>query len=210
MSFLQKKFKYSFFYASIILIVINFAVFALEYAFPNIKFYCSLNIYNVIYRKDFFEFVSYMFIHADLKHIVLNMFALFMFALPVERAIGSKEFLILYFVTGVISGLLSFLVYVLTNSYFVFLMGASGAVYAVLLLYSVIYPKSKIYVWGVIPLRAPVLVLIYAIIEIVSEFIGSSNVAHLTHLFGFIAAFTYVVIRFGINPVKVWKESFRD
>ena len=87
-------------------------------------------------------------------------------------------------------------------------MGASGAIYAVLFAYAVCFPRSKLYVWGILPVPAPILVLVYAIIEIVEQFISSSNIAHMTHLFGFAAAWLYFLIRMGIHPIKIWKNNY--
>ena len=88
-------------------------------------------------------------------------------------------------------------------------MGASGAIYSVLFFFFFFFPRSIIFIWGLIPVPAPVLVLIYALIEIGSQFLGSSNVAHMTHLFGFLAAWLYFVIRMGIHPIKIWKDIYR-
>ena len=129
--------------------------------------------------------------------------------LQVEKAIGSKEFTIFYLLCGIVSGALSFAVYVFMGEYRVFLLGASGAVYAVLFAYAVVFPRSIIFIWGFIPVPAPLLVLIYAGIEFFSQFNPGSNVAHMTHLFGFLAAWLYFVIRMGIHPVKIWKNTYR-
>ena len=85
------------------------------------------------------------------------------------------------------------------------LMGASGALYALMLLFSVIYPRAVILVFGIIPVRAPVLVIIYFLIELFSG-VGAygGGVAHMTHLFGLVFAYLYCVIRMRINVWKAW------
>jgi membrane associated rhomboid family serine protease len=114
---------------------------------------------------------------------------------------GSREFLLFYFVTGIFAGIFSFLVYMLTGAYLVFLMGASGAIFAVQLAYAVFFPDAIIYIWGILPLRAPVMVLGFTVLELVSQIFGiNSRVAHFTHLAGFGFAWLYFLIRFGINP----------
>lgn len=137
------------------------------------------------------------------------MLGLLVFGLPLEKAIGSKEFCLFYMVTGALSGVFSYLVYKFTGYYNIVLLGASGAVYAVLFAYAVFFPRSIIYIWGFIPVPAPVMVLIYAIIELGSQFFTTSNVAHMTHLFGFLAAWLYFVIRMRIHPLKIWKNSYK-
>ena len=56
-------------------------------------------------------------------------------------------------------------------------------------------------------MRAPIAVLVFSVIEIVSQFIDQGNVAHMAHLFGFLAAWLYLLIRMGVNPIKIWKNS---
>ena len=127
----------------------------------------------------------------------------------IKKAIGSKEFLLFYILCGALSGLFSFVVYTFTGQFNVRLLGASGAIYAVLFAYAVFFPRSIIMIWGIIPVPAPILILIYAIIEVGSQLFTVSNVAHLTHLFGFLAAWLYFVIRMRIHPLKIWKDSYR-
>ncbi len=208
--FFRRPFKYVNFHATIYLILINAIVYLLCNFFPNLVYYLSLNVVYVIRYKMLWQFVTYMFVHAGARHLLLNMLGLFFFGFGVERAIGSKEFLLFYFVTGTLSAVLSFVLYYFTGNYLVFLMGASGAVYAVLFAYAVCYPRSIIYLWWVIPIPAPVMVLIFAIIEVVSGFFSSSNVAHFTHLFGFLIALLYFIIRMGVNPLKIWKNTYKE
>lgn len=206
--FFRKPFKYTFFYATIILIIVNFAIFAFLKIFPSAAKYLALNPICIVYFKMFWQFVSYMFVHIDFSHIFCNMLGLLFFGIGVEKAIGSKEFILFYFFTGIFTGILSFFCYLFYSDAQVFLMGASGAIYAVLFAYAVIYPRSTIYIWGIIPVPAPVLVGIYALIEIVSQLFGrNSGVSHLSHLFGFLFAWIYFRIRMGIKPIQVWKNS---
>ena len=146
-------------------------------------------------------FVTYMFLHGNLRHILFNMLGLFIFGIHVERQMGSWEFLLYYFVTGTLAGIFSFIMYYFTGSYMVALMGASGALFAVMLAYAVFFPDSIIYIWGILPLRAPVLVLGYTVLELFFSVSGrTSGVAHLTHLAGFGFGWLYFMIRFGMSP----------
>ena len=147
------------------------------------------------------QFMTYMFVHSGITHIVFNMLGLFFFGQAVERQMGSREFLLFYLLTGTLAGIFSFAVYFFTGSN-VILLGASGAVYAVLFAYAVYFPDSRIFILGIIPIKAKTLVLIYTAIELFSQF-GSyrSGVAHLTHLAGFGFAFLYFIVRLGINPI---------
>lgn len=211
--FFQKPFKYTYFGATWILVAINVIIFALSAlnrtVYQYVHYFGSLNAALVHYKHMYWQFVSYMFIHGDISHIFFNMFGLLVFGFQLEKVMGSKEFLLFYFVTGTLSGVFSYLVYLFTGQYRVFLIGASGALYAIMFAFAVIFPKAKIYIWGIIPVPAPILVFVYAIIEIGSQFLGkNTNVAHLTHLFGFLAAYLYFVIRVKMNPIKIWKNEY--
>ena len=146
-------------------------------------------------------FVTYMFMHGNFSHIIFNMFGLYIFGVQVERQMGSREFLLFYFITGSLAGVFSFAVYYFTGNYVVALMGASGALFAVELAYAIFYPDSIIYIWGILPLRAPVMVLGFTALELVFSITRqSSGVAHLTHLAGFGFGWIYFLTRFGMNP----------
>jgi len=210
--FFRRPFKYHYTRSVLVIIFINFLVFAAGYFFQNltkyIHYYGCMNAALVRYKHMYWQFFTYMFIHGNLSHIFFNMLGLLVFGLPLEKAIGSKEFKLFYFTCGILSAVFSFAVYVATRQYYSFLLGASGAIYAVLFGYAVVYPRSIIYIWGLIPVPAPVLVLIYALVEFFSQFTSGSNVAHMTHLFGFLAAWLYFVIRMGVHPIKIWKKTY--
>lgn len=207
--FFRRPFKYSFFNVSLILVILNVLVYGFTHFYPMYLRSLALNVYTFVGLKMYWQPVTYMFVHGGFWHLFFNMFMLLQIGTAVERRIGSKEFLIFYFVTGILSGLLSLLVYYFTGQYMVYLLGASGAVYAILLAYAVIYPDARMAIWGIIPVSAPGLVILYAAIELLSGFDSFSNVAHFAHLFGLLTAWLYFVVRFGVNPFKVWKETFR-
>jgi len=155
----------------------------------------------VIKNGAIWTFITYMFMHANFSHILFNMLGLFIFGLHVERQMGSKEFLLFYLVTGMLAGIFSFAVYCFTGNMLAALVGASGALYAVMLAYAVFFPTSIIYIWGIIPLRAPIMVLGYTILSMFFIVTGrGGNVAHSTHLAGFGFAWIYFMVRFGVNP----------
>jgi len=146
-------------------------------------------------------FVTYMFMHADFGHVFFNMFGLFIFGIQVEKQMGSKEFLCYYLVTGALAGVFSFIMYYLTGNLIVFLVGASGALYAVQLAYAIFFPNAVLYIWGILPLRAPVMVLAFTVLSLFFIISGrGGNVAHLTHLAGFGFGWAYFMLRYGINP----------
>ena len=197
---LRKPFRYTYSSLSFILIGLNLAVYMLNMLMPKSMYYLAM-IPSFVLRGYLWQLSTYMFVHSGISHIAFNMLALFFFGQAVERKMGSREFLMFYLVTGTLAGLFSFIVYFLSGSNVV-LLGASGAVYAVLFAYAAYFPDSRIFIFGIIPVKARTLVIIYTVIELVSQF-GSfrSGVAHLTHLAGFGFAFLYFMIRLGINPL---------
>lgn len=201
-SLIRRQFRYSWFNATLYLIAANILSFAISYIFPQVKAYMALSPFAVI-SGFVWQPVTYMFAHANLSHLFVNMLGLFFFGTQVERRMGSREFLLFYFITGVLAGLASFAIYAATGAWYTMLLGASGALFAVLLAFAILEPDAMIYLYGILPIRAPLMVTGYAVIEMVSQFFGSgSSVAHLTHLAGFLWAGLYFPVRFGINPVK--------
>lgn len=210
MNLIRKPFRYSFFNATFAIIAANILVFLAVNMFPGLYPRLGLSVINCVGRGFWWQPVTYMFVHSGFTHILLNMFGIFMFGLQVERAIGSKEFLLFYFLCGILDGVISLALYFFSGYYYVNLVGASGALYSILLIFAVLFPKSIIGVYGIIPVPAPLLVLGYAVIELGSHFRGGSNVAHLTHLTGFAIAWLYLIVRMGLHPIKIWKNAWFD
>ncbi len=206
-SLLGKPFPYTYNNYAFAIIVINIVLYMLTSLSPRTTFYTAM-IPGLVLDKGFvWQFLTYMFTHSGLGHILFNMLGLFFFGVQVERRLGSREFALFYLSIGVAAGLFSFVVYILTGMYGVILLGASGAVFGVLLAFAVFYPHAYIYIFGIFPVRAPILVIGYTVIELFNQVSGvQSGVAHLTHLAGFGFAYLYLVLRLGINPI----ESFRS
>ena len=201
MNSIRRPFRYNYDNAVLFLIGINLLVFLGQNLFPRATAYLAMSPLAVLERGMVWQFATYMFAHGGISHLLFNMLGLFFFGAQVERHMGTKEFLMFYSITGILAGIFSFFVYWLTGSYYVFLLGASGAVFAVQMAYATFFPNAIIYIWGILPLRAPVLVLGYTAIELFSSiFRQRSGVAHLTHLAGFGFAWLYFLIRFGANP----------
>lgn len=202
---LRRPFRYSNNSVALYLIAVNVGVYALTYVFPGLYAWLAL-IPQYTVSGMVWQPITYMFTHQSLSHLLFNMLGLLFFAPQIERELGSREFLLYYLLSGFLAGLFSLAVYVATGSWSVILLGASGAVFAVLLAFAVIFPTADIYVFGILPVRAPILVSIYALIEVVDQALGlDSSVAHLTHLSGLAFGWTYFVVRFGINP---WRRLF--
>jgi membrane associated rhomboid family serine protease len=206
---IRRSFRYRYDGVVFWLIGINILVFLVEQIFGSwqIQTLFSMIPALIVTRHWLWSFVTYMFLHAGAGHIFFNMFALFVFGAQVERQMGSREFLLFYLVSGALAGVFSFAVYFFAGAYGVSLVGASGAVFAVQLAYAVYYPNSLIYLWGLLPLRAPVMVLGFTALELFSMVTGrAGNVAHITHLAGFGIGWLYFLVRLGINPIRAWRR----
>lgn len=201
MNIIRKPFRYAYGNAVLVLIGLNLLAFLAQMAIPGMTALLALNPLYVVRGGAVWQFLTYMFAHGSVSHLLVNMLGLFIFGAQVERHIGSKEFVLYYLVTGVLAGAFSFLAYVLTGTWNVRLLGASGALFAVELAYATFFPSAVIYIWGILPLRAPVMVLGYTAFEVVSSVFGlSGGVAHLTHLAGFGFGWLYFLVRLGANP----------
>ena len=209
-SIIRRPFTYRYYNVSFILIGINLLVYLLNQLMPETRLLLAMNPVLVTQRGMVWQVFTYMFVHAGLTHILFNMLGLFFFGYQVEQRMGSNEFLLFYLLSGFGAGLFSLIVYLLSGSYMVILLGASGAVFAVLLAFASFFPRANIYVFGILPIRAPILVLLYTVIELFSQFANvSSGVAHLTHLAGFGMAYLYLVVRLRMNPIKIFIEDRR-
>lgn len=192
---------------TLVIVVINAILYLVtEFINPRATIYLAM-IPSLVLRGWLWQFVTYMFVHSGFSHILFNMLSLYIFGSMVEKRIGSKEFLLFYLLTGTLSGVVSFVSYVLAGTN-VILVGASGAIYGVLLMFAVFFPYSVIYVFGILPVRAPILVIVYALIELYSQVFGrGGNIAHLAHLSGLVIAYLYCRIRMRINPFDVFKRT---
>ncbi len=194
-----------------VLIVINVCVFVVLQLYRPFVQYLAVNPIFFSQRFFFWTPITYMFTHYGFSHILFNMLGLYFFGRIIERHWGSDEFLFLYLSVGVLSGLLSLVTYFFTASNSVFLLGASGAVYGILLVFATLHPTARLYVFGLFPISARILILIYIGIQILSFFGGGQNtgVSYLTHLFGLGIAWLYLLFRQRIDPAKILFDRLR-
>jgi hypothetical protein len=149
-----------------------------------------------------------MFLHDGLWHLFFNMLALWMFGMELENIWGSKKFLLYYFVTGIGGGLAHLLVAPILGQVNP-TVGASGAVFGVLIAFGMLFPDRPIYLYFLIPIRARVLIAIWIGLELFSGVVGSSNVAHFAHLGGALAGFLFVAIDTDRIPLRELFVRFR-
>ncbi len=133
---------------------------------------------------------TYMFLHAGFWHVALNMFVLWMFGSELEREWGGAAFLRYYFITGVGAGLVT--MFFSLNST-IPVIGASGAIYGVLLAYGLAYPNREVYLYFLCPVRVKYFVGFLAIMAFLASIQpGVSAISHLTHLSGMVIGWAYL------------------
>ena len=139
---------------------------------------------------------TYMFFHAPfyssvgISHILLNMLGLWVFGRELEQAWGKTKFLRYYFITGIGSGLITYFFQMGSDNP---VIGASGAVYGILLAYGVSYPNRMLYIWGLIPVRSMWLVIIMGSIAFFGLLGNADGISHVTHIAGMLIG--YVLLK---------------
>ena len=139
---------------------------------------------------------TYMFFHAPfyssvgISHILLNMLGLWVFGRELEQAWGKTKFLRYYFIIGIGSGLITYFFQMNSDNP---VIGASGAVYGILLAYGVSYPNRMLYIWGLIPVRSLWLVIIMGSIAFFGLLGNADGISHVTHISGMLIG--YVLLK---------------
>jgi membrane associated rhomboid family serine protease len=148
--------------------------------------------YGIAYHFQIWQLITYQFMHGGFMHIFLNMLALWMFGMEVENLWGSKKFLIFYLTCGVVAGISQLVFPVLFNETLAPTIGASGAIFGVLVAFGMLFPDRFIYIYFLIPVKAKYFVIFYIVIEFFSLPSGG-DIAHLAHLGGALAGFILVL-----------------
>lgn len=199
------------------LLIVNVLVFLTQNLLPaGLKgwFYETFALSFPVGIKTLFQLVSYMFMHANFTHLFFNMFALWMFGRIVEYDLGSKRFLTYYLICGVGAALIQLGVNYAEISTLVAqgythlprftTVGASGAVFGLLLAYGMLHPNNVVMLmFPPIALKAKWFVVIYGALELMGGVASSgSNVAHFAHLGGML--FGWLLLRTWKKKNKIW------
>lgn len=198
------------------LLIINGAVFVIQFLFLNnlrldgipfqyfIDRWFALNplsgrdVLGNPYNFQIWQLITYQFMHGSFTHILFNMFALWMFGIEVENMWGSKKFLTFYLICGVAAGLSQIFITPLLTNLVAPTIGASGAIYGVLIAFGLLFPNRYIFLYFFVPIKAKYLITIMIILEFFAISPGS-NIAHLAHLGGALAGFVYLMLDKDIN-----------
>ena len=180
------------------LIGANVLVFFVQAFQPAITGMFGLEPSYVVRNFWVWQLGTYMFLHGGVFHILFNMLALWMFGAELERTWGTRYFLKFYFVTGIGAGILTVLFSLLPfgvsqQLYGSIVIGASGAIYGLLLAYALYFPDRPIYMYFVFPIPAKIFVLIMGVLAFYASFAGAGGgIANATHLGGILVAYLYL------------------
>ena len=145
------------------------------------------------------QLITYQFMHGGFMHIAMNMFALWMFGMEIENLWGSKKFLTFYLMCGVAAGIFQLVLPPLLNETLAPTIGASGAIFGVLIAFGMLFPDRYIFLWFIVPIKAKYLIAFFVLVEFFA-IPGGGNIAHLAHLGGALAGFIYILIDRKSNP----------
>jgi rhomboid family protein len=168
------------------LIVVNVGMFLLSNVLPAIP--QALILVPALIPERPWTVVTYMFLHAGPWHLGFNMLALYFFGPRVEARLGGRQFLSLYGLSGLVGALAS-----LAFTPHAAIVGASGAIFGVMLGYARYWPRALLYIWGVVPIQARWFVIGMTALSLFGGFGGvQPGVAHFAHLGGFLGGFAYL------------------
>jgi membrane associated rhomboid family serine protease len=182
-----------------------------------------INILGLHYvtASDFkpYQFITYMFMHGNFSHLFFNMFAVWMFGSVLENTWGAKRFLFYYIVTGLGAAAVQYVVFYfqiqdLNEQYSgiefthfkremvnrMVIVGASGALFGLLLAFGMMFPNTMLYIYFLFPVKAKWFVIAYGAIELFTGLSNNpmDNVAHFAHLGGML---------FGFIIIMIWKKN---
>jgi membrane associated rhomboid family serine protease len=188
------------------LMIIMGAVFLLQMVVDS-RITVYLGLVPILVWKNYFlwQLATYIFLHGGLFHLLFNLLALWMFGGELENYWGSRKFLFYFFYCGIGAGICTV---VFSPYQFIPVIGASGAIYGVLLAFGWLFPNRLIYIYFLFPIPAKYFVIIFGLIEFFSSMGGvGGGIAHLTHLGGLLFGLIYM----GYPAIrrKIRRESYK-
>ncbi len=199
------------------LLIVNTAVFVLtgllgpRFA-PDIRI-LELAPVAVVYHFALWQLVTYLFLHGGIWHLVFNMLTLWMFGTPLEQDWGTRQFLKYYFICGIGAGVFDVGLNAAIGNWGTATIGASGAIYGLLLAFGVCYPDQTVLMGFLFPIRAKYMVMIYAAIELWMSLSVNTGVSNIAHLGGMAVGFVYLKSRSTRRRALTlpdWRGAFRQ
>jgi membrane associated rhomboid family serine protease len=191
------------------LIIVNVAMFLLTAIFglPRIL---ELTPIAVIESYTVFQLVTYLFLHGGISHLLFNMIALWMFGTPLEQTWGTKAFLKYYFFCGIGAGICDILLHAVTHTWNTSTLGASGAIYGLLLAFGVLFPNQTVLMDFLFPIKAKYLVMIYGAIALFMAFRTNDNISSIAHLGGMIFGLIYLKVKMPRLALPDWRFAYKQ
>lgn len=187
------------------LIVVNCLVYILQRNFPVVNL--GSVIPSMVLEGHVWQFFTYMFLHdpSSYMHLLFNMYALFMFGLAIEDVWGSKKFIIYYLFCGIGAGVVIFLIGFIKASFYsepmhslllnIPTLGASGAIFGLLLAFGYLFPEAEILLFFVIPMKARTMVIVFGALSLGMELSGGvGNISNAGHLGGLLFGLIYIFL----------------
>jgi membrane associated rhomboid family serine protease len=182
------------------LLISNIAIFLLYYvggsAVASHMLLLALTPIAVIEHFSVWQLFTYMFLHGGVEHILFNMLALWMFGLTLEQDWGTRRFLKYYFLCGVGAGICDVAVNAILGNWGTHTIGASGAIFGLLLAYGVLYPNQTVLFFFLFPMKAKYMVMIVGAIAFLGALHVNSGVSDVAHLGGMAFGYAYLRLRF--------------
>jgi membrane associated rhomboid family serine protease len=193
------------------LLIIMGAMFILqEFVSRMIIVFLGL-IPGLVWHKYFlWQLGTYIFLHGDIPHILFNLLALWMFGGELESSWGSKKFLFYFFFCGIGAGMVTVICTVLFTPQYqsIPIIGASGAIYGLLLAFGWLFPSRQIYIYFLFPIPAKYFVIIFGLLEFVYfSRGGGGGISHLTHLGGLVFGLFYMA--YPMVRQKIRREYYK-
>lgn len=182
------------------LIIANVSVYLISwFAGRNFLYTFGLVPYQITRNLRLWQIFTHMFLHGGLFHLLINLFVLWMFGKPIEREWGTSSFLKYYFTCGLGAG---FFIFITSLNSRIPVVGASGAIYGILVAFAMLYPDSIIHLYFLFPIKAKHFVILIGAVALLSGISrGRSNIAHFGHLGGLLVGYVYL-------KFPLWKHRF--
>ena len=197
------------------LLISNTVIFVLTYLCPvqlqqHIMLVLALSAEAAVRNLFEWQLVTYMFLHGGIKHVLFNMLKLWFFGAQLERDWGTRRFLKYYFYCGIAAGVCVLVVNMLLGYWGTVTLGASGAIFGVLVAFAVMYPDQPVLMYFLFPIKAKYLVMIFVAIELLLTFGPNTGVSTIAHLGGAAFGFVYLKGRLPRQPLPDVGGSYRQ
>ena len=198
------------------LLIVNTAVFILTSLFAR-QFGDDIRLLElapvaVVKHFAIWQLATYLFLHGGITHLLFNMLALWMFGSPLESDWGTRPFLKYYFICGIGAGVCDVALNAAMGNWTTSTIGASGAIYGLLLAFGVCYPDQTVLMGFLFPIKAKYMVMIYAAIELYLSLGVNNGVSNIAHLGGMVVGFVYLKSRLPKLKLRIpdWRGAYRQ